>query len=820
MGALARIRGGNRRRGLASTLMVATALASAFAAAPSWAAQAAASTLTVAQLQSERRFDIPVQPLTDALVAFGQQSGVQVTVNGKLARDVVSPAVSGTMTSEQALRRLLAGSGLIYTVSGSTVAIERPGPQDDDGAIVLDPITVEGRAGPPRQAQIGNLPPAYAGGQVASGGRVGLLGNQDVFDTPFSMTSYTAELIENQHARTVADVIVNDPSVRLANPSRGGSETFSIRGFNTGGNGAELYDGVPGLAHRRQSTVGSLERVEVFKGANALLSGTVGAVGGTVNLVPKRPLEDPITRLTADYEAESRFGARADVSRRFGADDQFGARFSGSYRKGEATIENNDEELIDTSLALDFDADKFRASLVLNYSKQELFGGNQLFLASEIPDAPDTKDAIQQPWENEDTEFVRGLLRMEYDLAENWTLHGAVGASYFEQSLVRTIGLGLDSSGDFSQIGQLRREEETQYSGVAGVSGHFETGQISHSVSLQGLRSGAEGRFARGSIPGFSVSSNIFDPVFVPPPSFAPLSENVPKESETVNQSIAIADTLGFFEDRALFTVGIRHQNVQRKSFDTTTGELTDQYDESAITPALGLLVKPWPSVSLYGNYIESLEQGETAPDTAVNAGESFPPNKTTQFEFGAKYDAGDLGITAGFFQIERPSGFTDSSNRFSIDGEQRNRGIELNVFGEVVPSLRVLGGIAYIDSELTKTRDGEFDGNDGAGVPRLSGVLGVEWDPEPLPGLTLSFRATHTGSQFTSNDNTLKLSSHQIYSIGARYEREIGDRRVTIRASVDNILDEDYWTTFAGSSRVLYVGTPRIIALSASIDF
>ncbi len=61
----------------------------------------------------------------------------------------------------------------------------------------------------------GDLPAAYAGGQVARGARLGLLGNQDVMDVPFNITSYTAQLIEDQGAKTVADVLNNDPSVRF-----------------------------------------------------------------------------------------------------------------------------------------------------------------------------------------------------------------------------------------------------------------------------------------------------------------------------------------------------------------------------------------------------------------------------------------------------------------------------------------------------------------------------------------------------------------------------------------------------------------------------
>ena len=103
---------GNRGKVLAAALMVTTALATTLVVSPALAQQAMAATPKVAQLQGEQNFDIPAQPLTDALVAFGQQSGVQVTVDGTVARDVSAPAVQGIMTSEQALRQLLAGSGL------------------------------------------------------------------------------------------------------------------------------------------------------------------------------------------------------------------------------------------------------------------------------------------------------------------------------------------------------------------------------------------------------------------------------------------------------------------------------------------------------------------------------------------------------------------------------------------------------------------------------------------------------------------------------------------------------------------------------------
>ncbi|WP_457488658.1 TonB-dependent receptor plug domain-containing protein, partial [Tardiphaga sp. P5_C10] len=78
---------------------------------------------------------------------------------------------------------------------------------------------------------IGTPAPAYAGGQVATGGTLGLLGSTSVMNTPFSTVNYTSELIENQQARSAADTLINDASVRVTTGANGFDDTFQIRGF-------------------------------------------------------------------------------------------------------------------------------------------------------------------------------------------------------------------------------------------------------------------------------------------------------------------------------------------------------------------------------------------------------------------------------------------------------------------------------------------------------------------------------------------------------------------------------------------------------------
>ena len=158
-----------------------------------------------AQAGRTATFDIPSQPLAQALTAFGQQAGLQIAVNAAAVSGKTSIAVSGAMTAEQALQRLLAGTGVSYRFTSPNAVTVSGGP-DTGSAVHLDPVRVQANA-PPPQAEIGNPLPVYAGGNVARGGRVGELGNRDYMDTPFSTTTYTEKYIERNQARTLVDAV-------------------------------------------------------------------------------------------------------------------------------------------------------------------------------------------------------------------------------------------------------------------------------------------------------------------------------------------------------------------------------------------------------------------------------------------------------------------------------------------------------------------------------------------------------------------------------------------------------------------------------------
>ena len=188
---------------------------------------------------------------------------------------------------------------------------------------------------------IGTPAPAYAGGQVAQGGTLGLLGNVSVMNAPFSVQNYTSKLIEDQQARTVGDVLQNDASVRTTNNGNGGyDDTFQIRGFQVDGADVGL-NGMYGLVSRFRVPAYITERVQLLKGPAALLNGIApnNTIGGSINIVTKRAPEDPLLRVTPFFVSAANFGLHVDTARRYGDQKEWGVRFNGVVRDGEAEYE-------------------------------------------------------------------------------------------------------------------------------------------------------------------------------------------------------------------------------------------------------------------------------------------------------------------------------------------------------------------------------------------------------------------------------------------------------------------------------------------------
>jgi hypothetical protein len=73
-------------------------------------------------------FDIPQEDLAQALNQIARQSHIEIAYSAELTRGKVCPSLKGTYTAEQALKKLLKGSGLrVRRIVSGALVIEKEG---------------------------------------------------------------------------------------------------------------------------------------------------------------------------------------------------------------------------------------------------------------------------------------------------------------------------------------------------------------------------------------------------------------------------------------------------------------------------------------------------------------------------------------------------------------------------------------------------------------------------------------------------------------------------------------------------------------------
>ena len=677
--------------------------------------------------------------------------------------------------------------------------------------------------------------PAYAGGQVARGGRVGIFGSQDIMDTPFSITNYTQELIQNQQAASVGDVLQNDPAVRVARGFGNYQQLYMVRGLPVFSDDMS-YNGLYGLLPRQYLAAELLERVEVLHGASAFLNGAApggSGLGGAVNVSPKRAPNAPLTEFTVGTESGSQTYLAADVARRFGPEENFGVRINAVSRSGGTAVDDEHRKLSVYSLGTDYHGYGLRVSADVGYQDHHLEHSQPSITVSPalaIPSAPDASLNQSQPWTFSDERDTFGTLRAEYDITRVLTAWAAAGVRDGHESDVFGNPTVIAADGTTSTFRFDNTRRDLVETGELGLRAKFSTGAVTQQwvASLNAYQLNSKNAFALSNFAGFT--GNIYSPSVVPEPPADFFTGGILSSpwltARTKTSSAALADQLGFMDERILVSLGARYQKIESFSYDYDSGGEVSSYSKSRVTPVAGIVYKFGSELSLYANYIEGLVQGDTAPNTyidpasgavksVVNAGEIFAPYVSRQGEIGAKYDAGRFGTTFSIFYTAKPIASVDfATSRYEVTDYQRNRGAELSFFGEAAPGVRILGGASWLHAEVAGER--------AIGAPRLQGDLGLDWDIPQLHGLTVNGRVVQTSTQYADAANTQQLPSWWRLDLGARYAFDIGPCKVTVRGRIDNATNRNEWVSAGGfpGAGYLVLGTPRTFVVSGTVGF
>ena len=723
--------------------------------------------------------------------------------------------------------------GLCALAAPAAFAQDAPKDKDGDAPSQLPVVTVSATAD--KQG----LSKAYAGGQVARGGRAGILGTKDNLETPFSITAYTNELIQDRQARSVAEVLQNDPGIRAARGFGNFQEAYFIRGFILNSDDV-AYNGLYSLLPRQYIASELFERVEVLRGASAFLMGASpngSGIGGNISLLPKRAPVEPLTRLTVNAGSGGAGGAALDVARRFGPDKATGVRFNAAYRDGGTAVDDEKARTSVVALGVDWRSRDVRLSADLGWQDNQLTRTRPSVTVnglSAMPALPDNKANYAQPWTYSNERDTFGTLRGEWDLNDAvtaWAAYGARRSKEANRLGNLTVTDAATGDGTFYRFENGRKDSVD--TGEAGLRGKLRTGSVGHEwvVSAAVFSLDTKNGYAMDFLN--TQPTNLYTPARSALPAFSDSvyvgnSVDDPRLNTRIrNRSVAIGDTLSLLDDSLLITLGLRHQTLKVDSISATVrfldtitpGGVVTTYDRSKTSPVAGVVYRLSRQLSVYGNYIEGLNKGDSLAAQNGLPARDLAPYASKQKEVGLKYDGGRLGFGASYFTTDKPRAVLAQD---TAQGEDRHRGVELSAFGMATRELKVLGGLTWLDARQHGTGVAATEGKRTLGIARVQANLGAEWEVPALQGLALDARVVHTGKVFADSANTLRVPAWTRLDAGARYLFEVQGTLLTLRARIDNLTNRKYWASAGGypDQSYLVVGQPRSVNLSLAADF
>ncbi|WP_255176101.1 TonB-dependent siderophore receptor [Bordetella genomosp. 5] len=735
-------------------------------------------------------FNIPAQPLADALVIFGAQSGYQVTVDGALIRAARASGVQGQMPASRALNEMLAGSGFTHDISGNVVTI-RPLPRGSDSTTQLAPVLVEGGAST-----------AYgpADGYIAYRSATATKTDTPLIEVPASVSVITAEQIEAQQPKTVTQALRYTPGV--TSEVAGGqiiADQLIIRGFQQG-TGRLLRDGLRGfpsdyLGWDAPEPYG-LERIEVLRGASSVLYGASDP-GGQINLVTKRAPRTPLYQVQVQGGSNGYSHAAFDIGAPLDAEGVWSYRLTGLVRSNDVQVDKIHNER--TFVAPTFTWRPSAATeftVLTEYQKQTGNFANALPAQGTVLSNPNgtiprhryigepdfdrsvnEKTSIGYLFEHKfnDTITVRQNLRYSHVRHSSDELF-LLGWADADQRVANRFADSRRGSGDV-----LAMDNQLQ--------SKFSTGPIDHTL-LTGLDY-SRIQYSQWQQLGMAAPLDLFRPVYGNTDMMMfPGSDY----RQTVQQTgLYLQDQLKF-DKKWVLLLGGRYDWVRNEN-SATWASAPVQNDEK-FTGRAGLVYLSDSGLAPYISYSESFlpATGRTF-DNRV-----FKPEMGRQYEIGVKYEPpqSNAMYTLALFDLTKRNVSTpDPANPgFNIqEGQTRSRGVELEAKVGLTRNVDLLASYTWNDVKVKRSTEPEIQGNRPIRVPEHMASVWVDYRlpaSGPLAGLRVGGGVRYVGDSYGDRENSFKVSSYTVMDAMVRYEFTPG-RGLALSLNASNLFDKKY---------------------------
>ena len=625
-----------------------------------------------------------------------------------------------------------------------------------------------------------------------------------LIDVPQAVSFITEDQLEDQAIRQLNDALRYVPGISMETGEGHRDEVF-IRGQEST---ADFYiDGLRDDAQYYRSLY-NIERVEVLKGANALIFGR-GAGGGAINRVAKRAeLGDAFVSGEASADTFGAFALLADVNQTVSND--FALRLNATYEEFDNDRDFYEGRFIgvsptltaalgtDTTLiaSYTFDSDKRVTDRgVPSLGTGPLTGFNSTFFG----------DA---DFNRAEAEVHIGRVRLEHDFNGGLTANATVQFADYDKEYANIVPSGTD--GETVTLGGYRdAQQRTNWIGQANFVWETDLGENLASTLLFGMEASRQDSanqrqnvsFTRApGTDGLAPNETPLDDVlFIPPYVLDPTSRSRDSNLETL--SFYVQEQLEIGEYLEL-VAGVRWDRFDLDTANLIEDETADRVDEK-FSPRFGLIVKPSPDLSLYASYSESfLPQAGDQFFILSQEEAQFEPEKFTNYEIGAKWAPLDkVLLSAAIFRLERtniqaPSPEDDTLT--ILAGESRIEGFEISAVGEIADFWKANLGYTYLDGELLNENAFGDAGQRLQQLPKHSISAWNRIDVNEKLGFGLGI--IHQSEQFASFSNTVVLPSYWRVDAAAYYT--VSDR-LSVQLNIENLFDEDYYPSAHGNNNI-----------------
>jgi len=637
-------------------------------------------------------------------------------------------------------------------------------------------------------------------------------------DTPRSIQVVPQQVIEDQAATRIGDALRNVSGVVRTGGFAGTADQFTVRGFFL----RNIFrDGFRDPTFSIIETA-NIERIEVIKGPASVLQGNLEP-GGAINVVTEQPLAMP--RYEAQLQAGS-FGfirPTADLTGPLTDAGDLRYRLNLAYEGSDGFRDlDQDVERFFAAPVLAWDiTDDTTLTLEFSYIDSERpFDRGLLASGRDIVDIP-VRRFLGEPDDFYELEEFSAGYRLEHQFNDQWGIRNAFRFLSSDTVDFRAEPLSLDeATGDLSRNFRSNDDLSRTYLLQTEVNGQFSTGSLEHNVLLGFDLSRVTGGGTQSRLPGgLTPSINIFNPVFnqVTPPRFAELT-NVVRDNFNRTDSLGIfaQDQIQLTDQLQLLLAG-RLDFVEQRSENNLTGA-SDSQSPTAFSPSIGLLYRPIEPLALYGSFSRSFQ-----PNFGTDIDGNFlDPERGTQYEVGlwAELLDGNLiaNLAAYHINLSGLATFDAATGSLVPTAEQRSRGIELDLSGEILPGWNVIASVGYIDAEYTEEFFGLEPGSRVDNVPEYTASLWTTYEIQTgdLQGLGFGAGVFHVGERAGDFGDSFDLPGYWRTDAAVFYNRD--NWRAAI--NIQNLFDVRYFTANNFGRVAIEPGAPLTVIGTLSVEF